>query len=334
MSKPIFLLSIISVLFGGFNVSFVLAQGISSMVKLEKNTFLTVNDKKNKQEQGAPYPKKTKPRFGIVKVKKKRVDFDELQITYHPTMIDMPPNDLEAVCKLPGRKDEVFVAESGYFKGRFGRVFLLRLNEIEKKWHAKVLSVFEPFPESSDEFTTPDPQQIEGMSCIEDPEVKGWLIFARRGGKGKAAKLVWGPLNWVNKNYPVFSEQSQVTLEEGTQLLGDRGAADLYLKKIDDDQWKVWTIAVEDSGNDFGPFRSVIYSPGVFIWEKGEGLRFKKTKLVVGWRRGGLKVEAIAGPAKRVKGSVLSIGTEDEALGGIWQPLFSVEQSFTSHRNP
>jgi len=36
----------------------------------------------------------------------------------------------------------------------------------------------------------------------------------------------------------------------------------------------------------------------------------------------GLKVEAIAGPAKNAPDSKYSIATDDEHFGGIWRPLF------------
>ena len=67
----------------------------------------------------------------------------------------------------------------------------------------------------------------------------------------------------------------------------------------------------------------MIYSPGRFEWVNNQELQFNRTEPIVGWGRDGFKVEALAEPAERVQGSVMSMGTEDEALGGIWQPLFS-----------
>ncbi|WP_454061088.1 hypothetical protein [Candidatus Nitrospira salsa] len=56
-------------------------------------------------------------------------------------------------------------------------------------------------------------------------------------------------------------------------------------------QWRSWTSAVDGAGEDFGPFRSVIYSPGSLKWKDNEGLQFIRTEPAVGWTREGLKIE-------------------------------------------
>ena len=121
---------------------------------------------------------------------------------------------------------------------------------------------------------------------------------------------------------PYVASRCGSSISLGSRPFGDRDASDLYLEKKGENQWRIWTIAVDDHGEDFGPFRSVIYSPGLLAWEDNQGLHFNRTEPNVGWIRDGLKVEALAEPAERVSGSVFSIGTEEEALGGIWQPLF------------
>ena len=310
-------------IFFAFNISVSHAfdTGISGMARVRDNTFLVVNDRKNSHKKDQDLAN-TKPRLGIVTVKKKWVAYEDLYVKYPLSMSDMPPNDLEAVCALPHREHEYLVAESGYYEGRYGRVFHLRLKEKKGKWKGELISAIRPFSKNTSTDTTPKSRQIEGMSCVEKAEAQLLVIFATRGGGGKRGKLIWGSLDGLDQSQPAFHPLGDAQIVTDQQSLGDRDASDLFLEKTKKDQWKVWTIAVDDPGDDFGPFRSVIYSPGIFEWDNEQGLTFHRTKPVTGWVRDGVKVEALAEPAERVKGSVFSIGTEDEALGGMWQPLF------------
>lgn len=295
--------------------------GISSMVLIDKNTYLTLSDRKHSHKESVVLAN-TQPRFGIVSVEKSGVSNNDLYVTYPLTMSDMPPNDLEAVCALPHRKHELLVAESGFYEGRYGRVFHMRLREKNDTWKGKLLSAFRPFSQQDSTYSTPKAEQIEGMACIENPEDQIMVILALRGENNTPGMLIWGMLEELDEEIPVFRKLGEAKLSDGQSSLGDRDASDLYLEKKSKKQWQIWTIAVDGAGEDFGPFRSVIYTPGSLKWKNNEGLQFIRTEPAVGWTREGLKVEAMAKPAERITGSVFSIGTEDEALGGIWQPLF------------
>ncbi len=293
------------------------------MVKIGDNTFLTVNDRKNSQKKDQPATASTKPRFGIITVEKKWVSFENLYVKYPLTMNNMPPSDLEASCALPSRSDEVLVAESGFFKGKYGRVFHMRLKEKKHKWKGDILSAFEPLSRKDSTYTTSTSEHIEGMACIETVEKELIVILATRGRKENRGKFIWGVLKGLEKGLPVFTKLGETRILEDQHSFGIRDASDLYLKKLCDKEWQVWTIAVDDPGEDFGPFRSVIYSPGTFEWDDDkQALHYQRTEPIIAWKRDGVKVEALAAPAERVKDSILSMGTEDEALGGIWQPLF------------
>lgn len=234
----------------------------------------------------------------------------------------MPPSDLEATCALPHRKNELLVAESGYFEGKYGRMFHVRLKKKNDKWKVEMLSVFRPLPQQHSSYSTPTSEHIEGIACIETSEDQIIVIMATRGGDGKRGMLVWGMLDGLDTKLPIFTKLKEERIFDNTHSFGSRDASDLHLEKLCKKKWRIWTISVDDPGKDFGPFRSVIYSPGSFTWANNKGLQFNRTEPIVGWTRDGLKVEALAEPAERVRGSVLSIGTEDESLGGIWQPLF------------
>ncbi|GJL50680.1 MAG: hypothetical protein NPIRA01_19070 [Nitrospirales bacterium] len=242
-------------------------------------------------------------------------------MAYPLMMTNMPPIDLEAVCTLPQRKDEILIAESGFVDGLYGRIFHMRLKEKKDKWKGTFLSALRPFPRKDATYSTPKAEQIEGMACIENPEDQIIVILALRGENNTPGMLIWGTLEGLDEGLPVFTKLTEAKLLDDEHSLGDRDASDLYLEKKSKMQWRIWTSAVDGAGEDFGPFRSVIYSPGSLKWKDNEGLQFIQTEPAVGWTREGLKIEAMAEPAERITGSVFSIGTEDEALGGIWQPL-------------
>ena len=322
MKRQIVFLTLLSLVILHIQIGSAFETGISSMVKITNNTFLTVTDRKNAHKKDGPVMANTKPRFGIVTVEKKWVSFDDLYIKYPLTISNMPPNDLEAICALPHRPHEVLVAESGFLEGKYGRVFHMRLKEKHGKWKAEFVTAFRPLSPKDVTYSTPKKEQIEGMACIETPKRQIIVVLALRGGHKTPGMLIWGMLEGLGEKQPRFMRLGETALSDNHRFFGNRDASDLYLEKKHKKKWRIWTIAVDDPDEDFGPFRSVIYSPGVFVWEDNKTLYFQQTEPIVGWKRDGLKVEALAAPAERVTGSVLSIGTEDEALGGMWQPLF------------
>ena len=165
--------------------------GISSMVRIEENIFLVVNDRKNSYKEDRILAN-TKPRFGIVTVKKKWVAFEDLYVKYPLGMSDMPPSDLEAICALPDRKQEFLVAESGYFEGKYGRVFHMRLKEKKGKWKGEFLSVFRPFSDNESAYTTPKSKQIEGIACIEMNENSAYDYLCHSWRRWREGKIHLG----------------------------------------------------------------------------------------------------------------------------------------------
>ncbi|WP_454061087.1 hypothetical protein [Candidatus Nitrospira salsa] len=204
--------------------------GISSMVRIDRNTYLTVSDRKHSHQKSVVLAN-TQPRFGVVSVEKKWVSYDDLYVAYPLMMTNMPPIDLEAVCTLPQRKDEILIAESGFVDGLYGRIFHMRLKEKKDKWKGTFLSALRPFPRKDATYSTPKAEQIEGMACIENPEDQIIVILALRGENNTPGMLIWGMLEGLDEELPVFRKLGEAKLSDGQSSLGDRDASDLYLEK-------------------------------------------------------------------------------------------------------
>jgi len=290
--------------------------GISAMVKLDAKAFLVANDRKGPQEG---------TRLKVLAIRSGTLCEEPLSIEGLP--VAQAPSDLEAACAIPGRDDDYLLAESGYYKGDYGRILLVQVVRKGGEWTAVLEGTFTPFPAPTGG-STPKPEQIEGMACVRTGDGKLRLVLARRGGPEKASEppkpavLVWGSLDDLGTAKPSFAAEGQAVLTPAPGPLGDRSAADLYLKPTSDDGWRVWTVATVDKG-DLGPFRSLVYDAGKVVWDPQAGLAFVAEAIRPLWALEGVKVEALADPADAVDGTVLTIGTDDESYGGIWRPLLA-----------
>jgi len=95
-----------------------------------------------------------------------------------------------------------------------------------------------------------------------------------------------------------------------------RDIADLYLESN-----VLWASAVREAGPT-GPFSSFIYQVALLDPQAAEPIRLIGESRVY-WQIDGLKVEGLAAPSPLLPGSSLSIGSEDEKLGGVWRSLFA-----------
>jgi hypothetical protein len=286
----------------------------SALVRVGPDAFLVVSDAKNK---GPDVEDKT-PHLSILTIEEKGVTHVALPLTGLPHADR--PSDLEAACALPGRDDEYLLAESGFYKGKFGRIFQVRVAPGATGWEARLLHTFVPCAAPAPDYSTPDEAQVEGMACVQTGDGGLVLVLARRGKYPHPAKLVWGMLSGLDSR-PAFTETGSSDLASNPGALGGRGAADLRLEPAGPDTWRVCSVATVDVG-DYGPFRSLIYDAGQLTWNAATGMRFQREPVGILWSLDGLKVEALAGPASRASQSVLSIGTDDEIYGAVWRPLF------------
>jgi len=115
----LFITFLMQFLVTGLPVNAEVLPGYSGMVRISKDTFLTINDRKNTFEPG--------PRLGLLPITR------DDGINFYPIIVDdwldndKEPSDLEACCSLPGRPDEFLLAESGYYKNKFDRIFNITL---------------------------------------------------------------------------------------------------------------------------------------------------------------------------------------------------------------
>ena len=312
----LFIAFLMQLLISGLSVNGGVLPGISGMVRISEDTFLAIHDRKNTIEPG--------PRLGLLTITR------DDGIIFYPIIVDdwldddKEPSDLEACCSLPGRPDEFLLAESGYYRNKFGRIFHIRLTKSEESvWTAKVIQAFRIYNRKrDDEGNTYEGNQVEGIACFR-AFGKTILVYGERGGKTekstKPGRIIWGELN-LGKEDPFVLLGDNVLAAES--LLGDRDCSDLFLKQ-GHDSYIVWSVAVTDHG-DRGPFKSLIYEAGSFLLSsKEEKIEFElNPDPDIIWQLDGLKVEALAAPAGSVTQSVITIGTDDEDYGGIWRPLF------------
>lgn len=272
----------------------------SGMARFGDGALLVVSDAKGDSSH---------PRLGILTLAGKRPAL--LPVAVDDWKGD-PSSDLEACCPVPGTPDEFLLAESGWFKGRFGRIFRVRLaHDPARGWAATVLSSFQPFP-MPEGGTTPGEDQVEGMAALPAPGGP-LLVLGQRGGPGKPGRLVWGhlgPAGFERRGEREFSLQGLIPEA--------RSCGDLQIVPAGGDAgWDVYSVASTDPG-DLGPFRSAVARIGRF---RGERPVFEPLEPQVRWELDGLKVESLAPTPAGVEDSPFCIGTDDEVYGGLWRPL-------------
>ena len=285
--------------------------GISGMVRVGDDVFLIVTDEK--------YTPGAQPSLGFLRVDEDGYRVQSVKIQgLAPTEM---PNDLEAVCAVHGKPGNYLLVESGFKNGAFGRIFHVTLAFTGSDATATVASTFQPrsMLETWKDGSTPSAEQIEGAGCVSGPGDHVYLILGLRGSAKHPAVLQWGEIAGWETGRPSFIQQGEYSVK--VNPLGDRAIGDLFLEPSGQDSWRLWTSATSDPGDD-GPFRSKVYSPGIWAYEPGiNGYTFQEESSLETWMFEGIKVEAIAEPASRLPSSRFSVGTDDEHYGGIWRPV-------------
>ncbi|MBI3926445.1 MAG: hypothetical protein HY319_12970 [Armatimonadetes bacterium] len=280
----------------------VAAQEYSGMVKMpEANTYLVVHDTKTGKEP--PWAE----RVGVLRLSSSgEPAYQALGISHWGAEQELP-SDLEACCPVPGRADKYLVAESGYYEGRFGRVFHLRISPLPgtKLFYGEVLGVLRPFALPAPGYSTPSPDQVEGISCFAQ-DGKLVLVLGHRGGKGTPGRLTWGALDLTAYT---FTRQGEAPLAIPDPQM--RACGELHLESASPPT--LLSVAASDPG-DLGPFHSYVYRAGSFAPDG-----FRPAPVQPLWRLDGMKVEALS--TCSIPGSPLCVGTDDEVYGGVWRPL-------------
>lgn len=283
------------------------AMSASGMALIEPNRYLVVHDAKVYED---------KPRLGILTIAARGLAYTPLTIADWMDP-DGRSNDLESACPLSDRPGEFLVAESGYWKGKYGRLFHVRLSG---ETGSVVRAYKLPLLADNDDNTAGD--NFEGLACAKQADGRYLLLLGERGGSGRypTGRLRWGwldprsgALEWADSGRASIEVAAPGPWPAGTKK---RDIADLYL----DTEGTLWASAAADQG-DIGPFRSIVYRVGTVTPGLAAPVRLVNP-LVADWIIDAMKVEALGAPAAAVPGSVLSIGTDDENFGGVWRALF------------
>ena len=221
-------------------------------------------------------------------------------------------NDLEALCALPGRSDEFLAAESSYRDADYGRILHLRVNH-------GAIELIRALKLPTERSNGKDDMGYEGLACKRIGEGRYLLALGERGGSKVRPRgslrfgefdAAAGTLKWQTHETELHAPGSWLSVPP------HRDIADLYV----DGAGTLWAVAASDP-DDYGPFRSLVWTPG----HMGNGLDkpflTERADRDARWIVDGFKVEAISSPDRRIPKGVLSIGSEDEKLGGAWRAL-------------
>lgn len=276
--------------------------GISGMAPMADGRYLIVIDTK-------AYSKE--PRLGVLDaVAKGGSRFTALPVTGWDKVGGLS-NDLEAICALPGRSDEFLAAESSYRDAEYGRVLHLRVRD-------GVIELLRAMPLPTERSNGKDGMGYEGLACRHIGGDRYLLALGERGGAPVRPRgtlrfgefdAAAGQLHWAADERELHAPGSWLSVPP------HRDIADLYV----DGEGQLWAVAASDP-DDYGPFRSLVWLAGKMGNDLGQPFTPAPVQ-EARWIIDGFKVEAISAPDARIPGSVLSIGSEDEKLGGVWRAL-------------
>lgn len=221
-------------------------------------------------------------------------------------------NDLEALCALAGRSDEFLAAESSYRDADYGRVLHLRVRD-------GAVELIRALKLPTERSNGKDKMGYEGLACWRNGDGRYLLALGERGGSKLRPR---GSLRFGQFDADAGTLQWQAS-ETGLHapgkwlsVLPHRDIADLHV----DDAGTLWAVAASDP-DDYGPFRSLVWSLGQIGDSLQRPLLTTHADREPRWIIDGFKVEAISAPDPRIPKAVLSIGSEDEKLGGAWRAL-------------
>lgn len=268
---------------------------LSGLAWVEGDLFLAVHDAKPSAR------KPESPRVSLVRLprsKREGVSWEPLPLTVPGT--GGPISDLESVSRLPGGQG-FLLAESGQGGRKARRLFLATVRNGSLELKASV----------------PWPVPVTNVEATEVVQVGGQLLFLyaeRADGRGETL-LRWAPISLNPLQFGAFRE----VVYRGVDPVGDSARPIASLAA--DAQGYLYSASTYDSGNDDGPFRSVVWRIGR-IGRGADGqpqvdLSAPTRLATLDW----LKVESLAVRESRQHGTQLFIGTDDENYGGILRPL-------------
>jgi len=264
---------------------------LSGLAWVEEDLFLGVHDTKGDSE------KDNLPRVSLVRLPQSKNEgptWKPLDLKYPGP--GGPSSDLESASRIPGGRGFLF-AESGQAGEGARRIFFA-------VYRNGTLSI---------KSYSPWPVPVENVEATEVCQVDQQLIFlyAERAEGLLSTKLRWARLSLNPLEFGAFKE---VTYKAEDPI--GMNARPIVALAVDNAGF-IYSASAYDSGNDDGPFRSVVWRIGKIIADK-EGN--PQVELGIGERLAtldGLKVESIAMRETDEGGKQVYVGTDDENYGGI-----------------
>lgn len=264
---------------------------LSGIAWIEDDLFLGIHDAKRNPE------KYNWPRVSFVRLPK-----SELQgVIWHPLDLKFPgpegrSSDLESACRIPGSKAFLF-AESGQEGKSDRRIFYAVYKNGMLQIESHIVW----------------PVDIKNVEATEVCRVGDRLVFlyAERAAGLPSTKLRWATLSLNPLKFGKFEEITY----KGVDPVG-KGARPIVALDVDSDGF-IYIVSAYDSGNDDGPYRSVLWRIGrVSTDSKGNPTIFldENKRLAT---LDGLKVESITIREAGDGSKQIYVGTDDEHFGGI-----------------
>ena len=280
---------------------------ISGVSWVEGDVFLAVHDgKANDEERG-------RPRASLLLLPADVVAPPEFArdaasgLYYRDLEIAWPSgesNDLESIARIPGSRQFLLV-ESGDDCSPFQRIFLATLGT---SWQVTIDEVVS-WP-SGGEAPCPGVFNVES-SAVFAAGNDLYFVYAERAEGQPETELRWAKLELDPLRFGKFS-----SVKYAPRLHPGAGVRPLVALDVDS-SGRVFAVTAFDSGEDNGPYRSVVSRAGQFR-RQGKGVHFvpsgKSANIA---RQDGFKIEGIAvrpvdgGPAQ------LFAGTDDENYGAV-----------------
>lgn len=268
---------------------------LSGLAWVEDDLFIGVHDAKRNAE------KYNWPRVSLLRLPVSELDgiiWQPVDLKFPGT--EGPSSDLESASRIPGGRGFLF-AESGQEGETARRIFFAVYRDGTLHIASQV----------------PWPVPIENVEATEVCQVGPELVFlyAERAEGLPSTKLRWATLSLNPLEFGAFKEVTY----EGVDPVG-KGTRPIVALAVDS-EGVIYSVSAYDSGNDDGPFRSVVWQIGKMRTD-GEGSPM--VELSEGKRLAtldGLKVESIAIRESENGEKSIYVGTDDEHYGGILRLL-------------
>lgn len=267
---------------------------LSGLAWIEDDLFLGVHDAKRNEEKAGW------PRISLVRLPRSELEgvtWQSLDVQFPGP--DGPSSDLESATRIPG-SDAFLLAESGQEGESASRLFLAR--------YARGRLTLEAHPW---------PVPVTNVEAIAVCRVGQHLVFiyAERADSLPATRLGWATLTQSPLSFGAFREITY----QGIDPIGP-GARPVVAMDVDSEGF-LYIVSAYDSGNDDGPFRSVVWRIGKVTADGGGNPRVELGEAERLASLDGLKVESIAVIEPDEGGRRIYIGTDDEHYGGILRLL-------------